>query len=746
MNDRRQRWILVAAVGVCMLVGAIVPGPRAGADPGGATLDRMASLAESGRFLDLLEVLRERPEGPAARLVQALERYQANESRRMAERQELYEQAIEKMAGEAEAGRVEDALIAAIDAHRQAQDEATVLVDPAVVSLVERVEAAAGDAEAAEDWLGALTYYQLLDLLYENRRRYESELDRTRRHVRLIQVYAPEHFEALRAARREAREAALAEAEAEAAAEAGDDAAGDDADDSAADDLAADPIGQIDHEPWQERLEGVELRMFRQALRQTARRHISGGGFVPLMRGGVEQLQLLINTEALAEVFPGLADGQRVRDFRRELDTIAASLDEPGRELTVLQANRLLDRIDAANARTIELPEPVLAYELTEGATGTLDDFSSVIWPREQERFTRSLEGRFFGVGIHLSRREGRLIVISPLPNTPAQRAGIKAGDAIVEVDGQDTSTWSLDRAVRHITGPEGSKVRLTLQREGETELIEQDVRRAEIPIESIRGWEYTSDNAWRWMIDPDERIGYVRLTQFIPQTATDLDEAIAEMRESGGLEGLILDLRSNPGGLLSAAIDVADRFVEQGPIVFTVDASGRRTYEGSARRDRTYRESFPVVVLINGSSASASEIVAGALQDYGLATIVGSRSFGKGSVQDPFTLDRGSAILKLTTQYYMLPAQRIIDRRPDAERWGIEPDLVVDMTRSQQHAAQEARLEADTLWDPAQREGHARAADLLEDGLDPQLEAALLLLQTRVIAGQMQVAQRPAE
>ena len=733
MSDRRRRTSVLAPVmGLCILLAASLAGPATGVAAAESSADRLSHLAEQGRFLDLLELLRDEQEEPARPLLAALERYETNESRRQAERLELYEEAMAELAEHLEGERLEQALVAAIDAHRQARDKRDVLRHEQVRQLVEQVEAAAADAEDDADWIGALTYYQLLDLLHENQDRYSDAVDQARRHVRLLQVYAPDHFAELQEARRAARAAAREEAE--------------DADDRDAADELDEPIAEMEHEPWQERLEGVQLRMFRQALRQTARQHISGSGFVPLLGGAVEQLHIVLNTQALAEVFPGLGDEAQVKAFREELDRITASLNEPGKELSALEANQMLDRIGVANNRTVKLPEAVLAYELTEGATQTLDEFSSVIWPREQERFTRSLEGRFFGIGIHISRRNGQLVVISPLPNTPAQRAGVKAGDVIAQVDGQESSTWSLDRAVREITGPEGSEVRLGLRREGEAELIETKIQRAEIPIESIRGWSYDDDHAWDWMIDPEQRIGYVRLTQFIPQSARDLDAAIDAMRADGGLNGLILDLRSNPGGLLSAAIEVADRFIEEGPIVFTVDAAGRRTFEGAARRDRTYDDRMPLVVLVNEGSASASEIVAGALQDHGLATIVGSRSFGKGSVQDPFRLDRGNAILKLTTQYYMLPDERIIDRRPDADRWGIEPDLLIDMTRSQHNKAQETRLEADTLRDPGERDEYARATDLIEQGLDPQLEAALLLMQARVVAGQLKIAKANAE
>ncbi len=450
-----------------------------------------------------------------------------------------------------------------------------------------------------------------------------------------------------------------------------------------------------------------------------------------------------MRTDALADTFPSFKNEKAVAEFRDFLDNLRNQLKAPNQEIGFLRAATIIDQIMHKNEQTLDLPDRVLIYEMAEGATSTLDKFSSVIWPEEKQNFNRSTQGKFYGVGIRISREDGRLTVESPLPGTPAYRAGIQADDVIAKVDGKDTSAWSLNKAVRHITGPEGTIVTLGIERRGQPELIEYDIRRAEIEIKSILGWQHTENGGWNYFIDPQDHIGYVRLTQFIPQSVNDLDDAVNQMQQNGPINGLILDLRFNPGGLLSSAVDVADRFISEGPIVFTVDGDGHRTDERRAKRHRTYQP-FPVVVAVNQGSASASEIVTGALQDYGRAVVVGTRSFGKGSVQDLFPLDNYKAYFKLTTQHYMLPLGRIIHRMPHSKTWGIEPDLKVKMTNEQVADAIDFRREVDVIRpaDAAGQKAQPKADEILSKGMDPQLEAALLVLKTRLAAEHIAMTQ----
>ena len=245
-------------------------------------------------------------------------------------------------------------------------------------------------------------------------------------------------------------------------------------------------------------------------------------------------------------------------------------------------------------------------------------------------------------------------------------------------------------------------------------------------------------------MVDADNGIGYVRLTQFAPETTADFDKAIAEMRASAtGLNGLVLDLRFTPGGLLDQAVEISNRFIPEGLIVQTVDADGAITDQHAARRGRASVADIPVVVLINEGSASASEIVSGAVRHYAdageiAALLVGERSFGKGSVQNVWSLSGNRTAQKLTTQYYTMPSGRIIHRKPGSAEWGVDPNLTVDMLPEQTVEALTLRMAADVIT--LDQNGDVIAPDeprpdpskLFTTGADLQLQTAVVLLQTR--------------
>jgi len=741
---------LLLAVGLA--IGLITPTAAAQRQPesdaaaeaviASAEASQLTRLAESGRFADLLARLRAdfadvEPDSQTGELIAALQRYDEHRAAYLQQRRQTIQTRFEEARAALEKQQLEEALVALIEAHGLAEEPQTIFAEPVVIDTVAQARAAAAAAAKQHNWVESSGIYRLLDLLYEEEGSYQDQLRQVAQHIRILGLYAPQVLESLY----EARAKRLAAEAAQDADADPDDEAGEDDAEGVADPLAERP--QIEHEHWSKRLEGVDQPMLEQALLWSARKHVDRGGYTPMMLGAVEGLITLLETEGLEQTFPGLADAEKVRTFRQHLDRTAAQLKNPEQQIDRLQAEAIIDRVIAVNDATVELPETVLIYEMGEGAMARLDDFTGIIWPEDLETFSRSTQGAFFGVGIQISRRDGRLVVVSPLENAPAQRAGIKAGDIIATVDGVKTDAWSLNRAVAEITGPEGTEVVLGIERGAQT--LEVTIERAKIEIESIRGWEHrplAEGGGWDYWIDRDAGIGYVRLSQFIPQTADDLDAAIARMQQQRDIRGLILDLRFNPGGLLDASIDIADRFIDEGPIVSTVDGLGNKTHTERARRFRTY-EQFPLIVLINEGSASASEIVAGAMQDYGRAMIIGSRSFGKGSVQDLFGLSNHKARLKLTRQYYMLPLGRIIHRKDGAKRWGIEPDLTVRMTTEQVAEALELRQDADILRDqrdPAAEgdDAPATADDILAEGVDPQLETALLILKTRQLADRL--------
>jgi carboxyl-terminal processing protease len=302
--------------------------------------------------------------------------------------------------------------------------------------------------------------------------------------------------------------------------------------------------------------------------------------------------------------------------------------------------------------------------ELVEGAISgmlkTLDPHSSYLNPDAYKELQVETKGSFGGIGIEITVRDGMLTVVSPLEGTPAYELGIQAGDRILRVDGEPTKDMTLMEAVKKMRGPKGTKVILTIMRESFVKPKEFIITRATIAIKSVR----------TKVLEPG--YGYLRLSQFQSTTLRDLRQALADMEEENQpMKGLILDLRNNPGGLLDQAVKVSDEFLAEGLIVYTGGRlkSQDMRFEAHGNKDS---HAYPIVVLVNEGSASAAEIVAGALQDHKRAVVVGVKTFGKGSVQTVMPLRNGAA-LRLTTAIYYTPSGRSIQAK------GIEPDIVVE-------------------------------------------------------------------
>lgn len=323
-----------------------------------------------------------------------------------------------------------------------------------------------------------------------------------------------------------------------------------------------------------------------------------------------------------------------------------------------------------------------------EGVIRKLDPYSDYIKPSEMDELRQSVENDFTGIGVRLVNRSGQLTVLTPLVGTPAYRAGLKAGDRIVTIDDTATSGMSLDDAVQHIKGPVGSTVRLTIQRTGSDKTETVYVRRDVIQIETVMGARRKKDSRWDFVQDAKNRVGYVRITLFGRNTASELRRALEEL-EQLPLRGLVIDLRFNPGGLLSAAIETADLFVAEGQVV-TVAGRNAKRREVMAHREGTFL-GFPVAVLVNRYSASGSEILAACLQDHGRAVVVGERTWGKGSVQNVIELEGGRSALKLTTSRYLRPSGKNIHRLPGAKEsdlWGVQPDDGYEVSFSDEETA----------------------------------------------------------
>lgn len=351
--------------------------------------------------------------------------------------------------------------------------------------------------------------------------------------------------------------------------------------------------------------------------------------------------------------------------------------------------------------------EPVDDKKLMQGAIdgmmAQLDPYSTYFSKDELEQFDKQVQGRFSGIGAEMAfdQATGQFIVVSPIEDSPALKAGMLAGDRILKVNGEPLDGMSLKDLVARVSGAAGSEVKMTVLHEGEQTPTELTIKRAVIQVHSVKGYKLINgDGKWDYLIDPDHRIAYVRITNFMESTPEDLDKAMLPLIQSPqGLRGIVLDLRFNPGGLLNAGIAVADRFLESGVIVTTRARDGKTVVEGMAKKEGTYPK-IPLVVLINEYSASASEIVAGALKDHRRAVLIGSRSFGKGSVQTLISLDGGNAALKLTTAHYYLPSGQNITRKKDAKTWGVEPDepFLIPMTDDENRVLLRARQNSEII------------------------------------------------
>jgi carboxyl-terminal processing protease len=319
-----------------------------------------------------------------------------------------------------------------------------------------------------------------------------------------------------------------------------------------------------------------------------------------------------------------------------------------------------------------EVGTPKLVEGAINGMLTALDPHSAYLTPESYRELQVDTGGSFGGLGIEITLRDGILTVVSPIEDTPAYRAGVKAGDQILKIDGQLTKDMTLVEAVKKMRGPEGSKITLSIRREGVPRLLEFSLSREIIKIQSVKA---------RML---EKGYAYIRLTQFQDRTGADLENALNRLtKEDGKLEGLVLDLRNNPGGLLSQAVKVADTFLDSGMIVYTEGRLDNQKQKYFAHPGG-YAE-LPLIVLVNGGSASASEIVAGAIQDHGRGVILGTQTFGKGSVQTILPLENGAA-LRLTTAMYFTPNGRSI------QVTGIGPDITLENLSPAQVAAREQR------------------------------------------------------
>jgi carboxyl-terminal processing protease len=520
-------------------------------------------------------------------------------------------------------------------------------------------------------------------------------------------------------------------------------------------------------ETGKQRFEGVKRRIFERAVDALNFNYVNKIDYREMAAKGIRRCR------SLAEVIGVLTDesisepndsrlGESFKDLRPDANAIAelssklASLEQETEEWSEgAGKDRFLsafEKVLELNLTSARLPEEVVIAEFAEAAFGTLDPYTVLVWPTQVPDFEKVMMNEFSGIGIEIVRQKGQLTVASLLPDTPAYNSGLDAGDVIDTVDGVATKDMPLPCAVKKITGPSGTNVKLGIKREGEQQVREITITRAKIVVPTIRGRQRTEEGKWQNMVDEQERIGYVRLTNFAEKTASELEGSLNSL-EAAGMRGLILDLRFNSGGFFESAVEVSDEFLDEGLIVITRPRFGIPAY--AAARSKGTRPNYPLVVLINAGSASASEIVAGALADasHKRATLVGERTHGKGVVQGITHYPGEGAQLKYTMAYYHLPSGQRVKSREEAEKenseeWGIRPDVTVELRSDELRKMFDVQRDNDVLV----KAGHDSAASPLKKHtleqtveVDPQLATAILVIKSKLIREQARAAAKKA-
>jgi carboxyl-terminal processing protease len=361
--------------------------------------------------------------------------------------------------------------------------------------------------------------------------------------------------------------------------------------------------------------------------------------------------------------------------------------------------------------------EPVddnkLKNDSIKGMLSELDPFTIYVPPDLEDRFEQMIGGNFTGVGITLEEQNGKAVVISPIEDSPADHAGIEAGDVIVKVNGASIAGLALDDVVKKVAGPAGSPVTLTVERQGKE--LSFTMNRQEIELRTVHGYQRSKDDSWTYFVVDNPKIAYVRLSQFDEGATTSTYDELKKVLEGSppsagapattglldqGMKGLILDLRFNPGGRLEQAEKIVNMFVKEGDTIVTTRGRNRpeEINKATAEDKLPY---FPMIVLVNDQSASAAEIVSGSLKDNHRALILGQRTYGKGSVQEVMKLDDGGGELKITVAYYYLPSGRLVHRKPGATDWGVEPHIIVPLDEAGEDALRESFQNEETIRKP---------------------------------------------
>jgi len=397
------------------------------------------------------------------------------------------------------------------------------------------------------------------------------------------------------------------------------------------------------------------LDLYSEVLLKIDAHYVEQPGWSKLIGRGTQSLKVALLEPSVLERYPALTPS-RVQSFLAELDSFLA-----GRQISDRHSARdAVAQVARFAQKQIGLPPAAVVLEYVAAAVGGLDDYSSFLTRDQLDEVYSQIEGNFVGLGIELKSNAGELLIVKVITGSPAQRAGLRGGDRIMAVDGRTTADLSTDGAADLLQGPEGSTVSVAIQSADQSASRLVSVRREHVEIPSVDEVK---------IADRAAGVGYIRINCFQKTTTRDVDTALWKLHKEG-MRSLVLDLRGNPGGLLTAAVELVDKFVERGTIVSTRGRNRQEDFNYAAHKPGTWR--VPLVVLIDGDSASASEIFAGAIRDHRRGAIVGVKSYGKGSVQGIFPLNQAGAGVRLTTAMFYSPSgQRI-------SKVGVSPDLEI--------------------------------------------------------------------
>ena len=396
-------------------------------------------------------------------------------------------------------------------------------------------------------------------------------------------------------------------------------------------------------------------RLYAEVLGRIGSHHVEAPQFARLVSRGCLTMDVAIDDPTFVSLYAQHATPERRVLYRDQVARITA-----GRSITSpVEAETLAAWVARAGHATLGIPPAVTLMEMTAAAVGGLDEYSAFLTNGQLDDLYAQIEGNFVGLGVELKSADDGLLVVHVIPASPAERAGIRAGDHLVGVGGRSIGGMNVDEAAQLLQGPEGSVATLAILR-SPAPARAVTVRREHVEVPSIENVR---------MLDPATGVGYLKISSFQKTTAADLEAALRRL-DAAGMRSMVIDLRGNPGGLLSAAVDVSDLFLERGLVVATRGRSPEEDFNYSASRPGTWR--MPLVVVIDGESASSSEIFAGAMRDHGRATLVGTRSYGKGSIQGIFPLEVGGVGMRLTTAKFFSP------KGLPYSRVGVEPDLQV--------------------------------------------------------------------